>query len=165
MALQEFQCFHRKTQIFNMHVHIKVSLTEEIFIISKRGINSLRQKKRIKLFYKTATYLMRYKTEGIRITRNLLILKRKKIWKFTNNTFSIKIIATPCFISWNRQNLHSPILVTHKTAIICFNMHVFKIKFLLIFFIYIHFMFKYVNNLFRNPLIDSKQNLHSTSLS
>lgn len=32
-----------------MHVHIKVSLTEEIFIISKRGINSLRQKKGLKI--------------------------------------------------------------------------------------------------------------------
>lgn len=35
-----------------MHVHIKVSLTEEIFIISKRGINSLRQKKGLNYFTK-----------------------------------------------------------------------------------------------------------------
>lgn len=33
----KFLVFHYKTQILNIHVHIQVSLTEEIFIISKKG--------------------------------------------------------------------------------------------------------------------------------
>lgn len=80
------------------------------------------------------------------ITNNLLIpvFKRKKILELPSNTFSFKIIGIPCLISWNCWNLHSSILVTHKTGSIRFNMFVFKINFLLNFFYWHTF---YANNL------------------
>lgn len=86
------------------------------------------------------------KVKGISITNNLLILelKKKKILELPSNTFSFKIIGIPCLISWNCWNLHSSILVTHKTGSIRFNMFVFKIHFLSIFF-YSHTF--YANNL------------------